>query len=172
MRYNLKLNFKGLYFYLMVSQTQIIKGLCSLIERNNTDIRKSKHIVLWDLEDCTLKEVKTCLEKQQYKYGLSDIFIFSDYPRSYRAICLTQINFSTLLKIILENKYIDYNFFYWTVRRSKATIRYGDKKERPENRIVDILKSDIPYKLPEKFIFVEYETGLDKIGHTLEILKT
>lgn len=169
MRYNLRIKIKDINFYVCLSRTQTLKGLCSLIEKRQS-VPENIHICLWDLEGCTLKQTKEILQQQQERYDLSTIFILSDYPNSFRAVCFTQLPFWQLLKILIENPYLDYNFFYWTVLRSKATIRYSNKKNRKSQKIVAILQSDKPYIIPEELIFKTYDTGHDKQGHTLEFI--
>ena len=141
----------------MYSDTQTLEGITSLQP-------DGKHIIMFDLEDCSLEEAKETLRNVQQKYDLSDIFIVSDAERSYRGWCYSKVDLKTLLKILLDVDYLDYNFFYYTVKRRKATLRTNNKRNRVEQKIVCVLWSypvQIPKKALEKVI---YDTGIEKRG--------
>jgi len=159
MRFNLRIKKFGYTFFMMVSETQTLEGITSL----QSD---GKHIVLWDLENCSLNEAENTLRRVQKKYCLSDIFIVSDVERSYRAWCFSKVDFKTYLKILLDTDYLDWNFFYWTVSRGKATLRLSNKKSREPQKIISVLES-YPAPIPEKFQKVIYDTGIQKRGLTV-----
>ena len=78
-----------------------------------------------------------------------------------------------MLHILLETEFVDYNFFYWTVERGKATLRISDKQNREKQKIVSIIRQkgyqvfeDVSLSQLER---VDYETGTDKIGIFKEI---
>jgi len=147
-------------FFSMLSETQTLKGKTSLIP--NSD---GKHVVMWDLEDCSLKEAEETLMKVQVSYSLSDIFIVSDKERSFRAWCFSQVDLKTLRKILSDTEYVDRNFDYYTVKRRKATLRdiNCNKKGRPKQELVSTLHSySVP--IPEKYEDVIYDTGVEKRG--------
>ena len=86
---------------------------------------------------------------------------------SLRAFCYTQVHFETFLKILLDTKHLDWNFFEYTVRRKKATLRVSKKHNRPEQKIVDVLESyfvPIPKDQTEQ---VSYDTGVKKEGWSI-----
>jgi hypothetical protein len=89
---------------------------------------------------------------------------------AYRAWCFSKVNFETFLKILLDSlSILDYNFFYYTVKCRKATLRTGSKKDRPTQKVVSVLKSyavSIPFGdcVVEKVV---YDTGLKKRGVSL-----
>lgn len=147
----------------MIAQTQTLEGVISL----QTD---GSHIVMWDLENCTVEEAKKVLEKVQRKYCLSHIYVTSDVEKSYRAWCFSKIDFQTFLKILVEClSILDYNFFYYTVKRKKATLRTCCKKGRTPQKVVCVLKSyyrTVPFGncAVEKVV---YGTGLEKRGISL-----
>lgn len=64
----------------MVAETQTLEGVASLQP-------DGKHIVMWDLEKCTLKQAEGTLWNVQRKYTLSDIYVASDAEGSYRGWC-------------------------------------------------------------------------------------
>lgn len=147
-------------FFIMFAKTQTLKGKTSLIPDSN-----GKHILMWDLENCTEEESDETLRKCQTSYSLSNIYKFSDIERSYRAWCFNRVDLNTLLKILLDTDYVDPLFFYHTVKRKKATLRNPNcnKKDRPKQELVSVLKS---YWLPppKKFEEVIYDTGVVKRG--------
>lgn len=125
-----------------------------------------KHIVMWDLENCSLKQAKETLRKIQKEYCLSDVFIVTDSEGSYRAWCFSKVDFKFFLKILLETEFLDWNFFYWTVTRGKATLRTNSKKNREPQRVVSVLES-YPVMFPSSCEKVVYDTGVAKRGFTV-----
>lgn len=147
----------------MLAQTQKLIGITSKIVND----KFNRHYVFWDLEKCSLKEAEATLRSIQRDYDLGTIFITSDFPNSFRAWCFTKVDFNTLLHILLETEFVDYNFFYWTVQKGKATLRISHKKDRLQQKIISILsdKEDIYNDfLLTQLERVDYETGTDKIG--------
>jgi hypothetical protein len=149
----------------MIAKTQTLEGVTSLQSDGN-------HIIMWDLENCNLKQAEKTLTEIQKKYCLSHIYIASDNQNSYRAWCFSKIDFNTFLKILVESlSILDYNFFYYTVKRRKATLRTGSKKGRPAQKVVSVLESYC-YPIPIEESIVEkvvYDTGLQKRGISLLI---
>ena len=163
MRINFRLRFKQFTLFFMISHTQKLEGISSLSNRE-----EKLHYPMWDIEYSTLNEVKENLKNLQIKYDLSDIYIMSDKEGSYRAICFCQVDFKTLCKILLDTHKLDYNFFYWTVQRGKATIRISNKLDRDDLKIIDVLENYYQ-PIPKQFEYVIYETGNDKIGKCIII---
>jgi hypothetical protein len=161
MRFNFRVKFANLTFFAMIAKTQTLEGVTSLQSDGS-------HIVMWDLENCTLQKAEKTLRKIQRKYRLSNIYIASDVEGSYRAWCFSTVDFNTFLKVLVDSLGIlDYNFFYYTVRRRKATLRTSMKKGRPAQRVVRFLES---YPVPFNQSVVEkvvYDTGLEKRGISL-----
>jgi hypothetical protein len=162
MRYNFRVVVAGVTFFVMIAKTQTLEGITSLQ-------RDGKHIVMWDLENCTLRQIKKLLKKIQKNYGLSDIKVVTDNDKTYRAWCFSKVDFIILLKILVDSlSILDYNFFYYTVKRRKATLRTGTKKGRSAQRVVCVLKShscsidcDV---VGERVV---YDTGLEKRGRSI-----
>jgi hypothetical protein len=161
MRFNFRVKIANLTFFAMIAKTQTLEGVTSLQ-------KDGSHIVMLDLEKCGLEKVENVLGKVQEKYGLSDIFIVSDCENSYRAWCLSKVDFVTFLKILVDSlSILDYNFFYYTVKRKKATLRTSPKKGRPSQRVVSVLYSysaSFDESIVEKVV---YDTGLEKRGISL-----
>jgi hypothetical protein len=159
MRFNFMAKIFNHTFFMMLAETQKLNGITSKTENG-------KHYIFWDLEKCTLEQAKQTLSIVQDWFGLSDIFIVSDIENSYRAFCFSEVDFKTFLKILLSTDYVDYNFFYWTVKRGSATSRTTDKRNRNKQKIVSVLES-FPIPIPERFQYVEFETGVQKYGHNI-----
>jgi hypothetical protein len=140
----------------MIAKTQTLEGITSIQP-------DGKHLVFFDLEKCNLQQAEEILGKVQISYGLSDIFIISDTEESYRGWCFSKVDFRTLLRILLNVDSLDYNFFYWTVFKGKATLRTSNKRNRPPQKIVSVLRSySVP--IPESCEKVVYDTGVVKRG--------
>ncbi len=146
----------------MLSETQTLEGITSLQ-------KDGAHIIMFDLEGFSLQEVENILLRVQVSYSLSDIFITSDRDRSFRAWCFSKVDFYTFLEIlihVLKRGYLDYNFFWWTANKSKATLRTNHKKNRPPQKVVSVLKSySVP--IPKSVEMVTYDTGVKKRGFTI-----
>ena len=124
---------------------------------------------MFDLEGFSLQEVEDILLRLQVSYSLSDIFITSDRDRSFRAWCFSEVDFYTFLEIliqVLKRGYLDYNFFWWTVDKSKATLGTNSKKNRPPQKVVSILRS-YSLSIPKSVEMVTYDTGVKTRGLTV-----
>jgi hypothetical protein len=159
MRWNLRIKAGNLTFFAMLCRTQRLEGVTSLQP-------DGKHIIMWDLEKCSLQQAKETLRKVQTNYCLFDIFIVSDIECSYRAWCFSKVNFKIFLKILLETEFLDWNFLCWTVTRGKATLRTNNKKNREPQKVVSVLES-YPVLFPSSCEKVVYDTGLKKRGLTV-----
>jgi len=148
--------------FFMISKTQTLEGVTS-------KVGEDEHIILWDLENCTLEQAKQTLADVQYKYRLGDIYITSDCEGSYRAWCFSRRPFKEYLKILLDTEHLDWNFFWWTVRRGQATLRTSNKQGRPPQKVVAYLKGYEPTEFPDKMVHVLYDTGLEKRGVVVKL---
>ena len=159
MRRNIRIKLFGHTFFLMFAKTQTLEGVTSLQPNG-------KHIIMWDLEKCSLQQAKKTLLEMQIKYGLSDIFIVSDAEESFRGWCFSKVDFKTFLQILLDTKFLDWNFFWWTVKRGKATLRVSNKENRASQEIVSVLYS-FSEKIPDSCERVVYDTGVEKRGASI-----
>jgi hypothetical protein len=64
---------------------------------------------------------------------------------------------------------LDFGFFIWSVRRTNATIRLSDKVGRPKQRLVYVLRGYEKTEPPKQVLWCAYETGLEKVGKTIEL---
>ena len=158
-RFNFRARIGNVTFFFMLAKTQTLEGVTSL----QTD---GTHIVLWDLENCTLKQAEETLRCVQTRYGLSHIYIASDAEGSYRAWCFSKVDYKTLLHILLDTEHLDPIFFDYTVKRKKATLRTSDKKGRIPQELVSVLES-CPAPIPETWEMVTYDTGIVKRGRSI-----
>ena len=67
---------------------------------------------------------------------------------------------------LIDSGILDYNFFWWTVNKSKATLRTNQKKNRPKQELVSTPHSySVP--IPDRFYYAIYDTGVEKRGLTI-----
>ena len=173
MRINLRAKIHGYTFFIMLAKTQSLSGITSKVVGDEF----KRHYVFWDLEQCTLGQAKLALKYVQEQYDLGTIFVTSDFPHSFRAWCFSKVAFLTLIRILIDTAFVDYNFIYWTMQKGKATLRLSPKQNRPEQKLVAVFSRDYEEEwqnleekrkremfLPNQFEQVNYETGYDKIG--------
>jgi hypothetical protein len=158
-RFNFRAKIGNITFFFMFAKTQTLEGVTSLQPNG-------KHIVMWDLEKCTLKQAEKTLRNVQRKYGLSHIYVVSDVEGSYRAWCFSKVDYKTLLHILLDTDYLDPIFFDYTVKRKKSTLRTSNKQGRPLQKAVSVLESHL-VPIPETWEKVTYDTGLVKKGRSI-----
>jgi hypothetical protein len=159
MRFNFRAKIGNITFFFMVAKTQTLEGVTSLQP-------DGIHTVLWDLENCTLKQAEETLRAVQRKYGLSHIYVVSDSEGSYRVWCFSKVDYKTLLHILLDTDYLDPVFFDYTVKRKKATLRTSNKQGRPPQELLSVIES-YPASIPETWEKVTYDTGLVKRGRSI-----
>lgn len=153
----------GFSILILFAKTQRLHGITSLIP-NSVD----KHIILADVENCTLKQVIEESRFVQQKYDLSNMYIKSDAENSFRVWCFSIVSFKKLLKILLDFDHLDMVFFDYTNKRKKATLRDDKKKGRPREKIVAVLES-YPMPVPEHVREVFYDTGIVKKGISISL---
>ena len=142
-----------------IAESQTLEGITS-------KAGNELHYVFADIEGCNTPTAIAEAKYVQKKYVLPDIVLVSDRENSFRLWCFGKVDFKTLLKILLDIPHLDYNFFFWTVQRTKATLRVSDKKNRPPQKVVAFLSS-YPVPIPETVEKVIYDTGIQKRGLTL-----
>lgn len=137
-----------------IAQVQTLKGITSKVG--------NKHFILWDIENVSLHKAVNVLTKIQKKWKLSNIYITSDKESSYHAFCYSLVSFKTMLKILLDStSIIDWSFFVWTCHRKASTIRLSNKKNRPSQELVRVIRSYFA-PIPKKVVKVIYDTGIEK----------
>jgi hypothetical protein len=162
MRFNFRLKIGTLTLFFMLSQTQTLEGVASKVGRD-------EHMILWDMEGCTLDQATETLATVQYKHRLGDIFLVSDAEGSYRGWCFSRRPWKEYLTILLDTEYLCYNFFHWTVRRGQATLRTSSKLGRPHQRVVAFLSGYEQTAVPQTLTHVLYDTGFEKRGVTVKV---
>ena len=152
----------------MVAETQTLEGITSKVIG-----REGYHYPLFDIENpkqrLPLETIEHELGKIQLKYNQSDFFITSDKKESYRAYCFNEVKMTDYMRMqldLIDVGILDYNFFWWTVNKSKATLRISPKRNRPKQELLSTLHSySVP--IPDKFESVLYDTGVQKRGLTV-----
>jgi hypothetical protein len=132
----LKLGSLTVFFksFFMISHTQDLEGLTSKVGKN-------EHIILWDLDKCTLDEAIKKLADVQFEFRLGNIFIVSDAEKSFRAWCFSRRSFLEYVHILIHTfPLLDFGFFIWTIRRTASTLRVNDKEGRPSQKVVAYLQ--------------------------------
>ena len=166
-RLNILLKLGSFTFFAMISKTQSLEGVCSRVSK---DKHGGKHIILLDLEGASLEKVVEALRKVQLSYGLGDVWLVSDAPKSFRAWCFSVRPWTTYLRIMLDlidSGVLDYNFYFWTVKRGEATLRTSNKQGRPPQQVVAFLRGYEETAIPDKLTRCLYDTGIEKRGAVL-----
>lgn len=146
----------GFTLLFLFAKTQILEGITSRL-------LNKMHFILADVENCSNEEVIEEARDTQLKHGLSNMYIYSDFERSFRIFCYSLVDYPTLLKILLDFKHLDMIFFDYVVRHKKATLRVGKKENRPSPKLVKVLET-YPMPFPEQVEHAFYETGVVKEG--------
>lgn len=116
-----------------------------------------------------MDDARKTLSTVQFCHRLGDVFIVSDVEKSFRGWCFSVRSWKEYLIILLETDHLDYNFFYWTVRRGSATLRLNNKEGRPPQRCVAFLEGYEETVVPEKMVHVVYDTGVEKRGRVISL---
>jgi hypothetical protein len=166
-RFNLRIGLGPFAIFFMFSHRQRLEGICSKVVGEQD---KHMHYIFWDLEGYPLEKVVQKLSEVQKEFGLGDIYVLSDHPNSYRALCFSKRPFTEYIHILCHSfPMLDFGFFIWSVRRTNATIRLSDKVGRPKQRLVYVLRGYEKTELPKQVLWCVYETGLEKVGKTIEL---
>jgi len=164
MRLNFRIKKFGFTLFFMLSKTQTIEGITSLLPNG-------LHNPFFDIENCSLEQAENGLGKVQVSYNLPDTYMASDKNESFRAWCFAEVRFTDYLRMqldLIDNGLLDYNFFWWTVKQCKATLRLSGKRYRPLQQVVSVLKSySVP--IPDTGLRerVVYDSGIEKRGLTI-----
>ena len=144
----------------MIATSQTLEGLTGLLKSGH-------HVIFWDIEGTSFEKAERTLKKVQKKYHLAHIYLVSDFKNSYRAWCWSRVTFPTLMLILTDSlSILDYNFYYYTVKRRKATLRTAKKKDRPQQKVISVLPSYFA-EIPEEMERVIYDTGTEKRGFSV-----
>ena len=162
MRINYRMKIGNITAFFMLSHSQSLEGVTSLQD-------DGLHTPFFDIENCSLDECVSALKELQFIYNLSDVFVTCDLDRSFRVWCFCHVNYLNYLEMqiqLLRKKLLDYNFFWWTVKQGKSTLRTTSKKGRQQQKVVAFLPSfSVPF--PKKCEKVLYDTGVQKRGLTV-----
>ena len=169
-RFNFRLTTALFTFFIMLARSQQVEGVTSRVYDYNGK-PTNNHYIFWDLEGCSLEQIKKTLKKVQQHYRLSNIYLTSDNnDKTYRGWCFSIVSFETFLKILIDSlSVMDYGFFYYTIKRKEATLRLSQKEGRPFQTCTDVLESfSVPF--PTGIMKrVVYNTGNEKKGTTINL---
>lgn len=190
MKLSLRIKMFNWTFFSLLSKTQRLSGIVSRIENNEFKRSDNMHILLWDLESCTLDEAINELRRIQIKYDLSDIFITTDrvilangkYPipkgrrkadgmkSGFNAWCFTVKPFVEYIHILTDTRYTDFQFLWWTMHYCEATLRITPKEGRGNIKCLARLRSyDVLVPFGKKILINDYDTGSIKRGIQLRM---
>jgi hypothetical protein len=126
----------------------------------NSKLKDGNHILMWDFDGVPLNEVAWALLTVQYKYKLSDIYIFNGgKPDSYMAYCYERLPWRKALSIVLDTPHVDYNFIKYSAFREKFTLRVSPKCGRWVHAVKILHSSYLPRaNVRELQDWVIYET--------------
>jgi hypothetical protein len=169
-RFNLRITTSRFTFFTMLSRSQRMEGVTSQVYDQNGK-PTNNHYVFWDLEGCSLEQIKKSLKKVQTRYSLGNIYLTSDNNgQTYRGWCFSIVTFETFLKILIDSlNVMDYGFFYYTIKRKEATLRLSQKEGRPFQSCTDVIESffvPFPSGIMSRIV---YNTGTEKKGTTLNL---
>jgi len=126
----------------------------------NSYVGDDKHILMWDFDLVTLREVKAALRVVQTRYFLSDIIIAqTGETKGYHAYCFTIVDWRRAVEIMASTPLVDLKYLKWCLFRGRFTLRVGEKMGRISHKVA-ILEG---YCLPDATIadlklWVIYET--------------
>lgn len=123
-------------FHLSVKKVELRHGLCSKVNYCNS------HVVLWDFDNSELNDIKIELKRLQNKYNLSTIYILQSSEKNYHAYCFTPCDFTEVIHILSETRFIDKVYLRLGVARGYYTLRYSDKNNYKIKLIDSIVSSN------------------------------
>lgn len=102
----------------------------------NSTLNDGNHIIMWDFDHKTLREIKRELGRVQIIYQLPDIVILrSSEPDNYIAYCFKRCDWVESMRIVLSTEGIDLNFFKYGVYRGHWTLRVTEKLDTYPYRV-------------------------------------
>jgi hypothetical protein len=115
------------------------KGFCSKIRD------RDEHILMWDFDNLTLKEVEDNLKTIQYIYRLPPIYIVrTSDDEHYHAYCFKACPFETALQILTDTKGTDKVFIAFGILRGYWTLRF-DRSFRAVSFLDSVVEPDVDW---------------------------
>jgi hypothetical protein len=130
----------------------------------NSNLDGDDHILMWDFDDTSLKDVVDELLRVQRIYELPKIYILeTKKDTNYMAYCFKRTPWRKVVEIIAFTKGVDWNYLKYGVYRNRFTLRVTPKCERLI-RLCLTLPSAVPEdcSIPDLKSWVKYETLADK----------
>jgi hypothetical protein len=109
----------------------------------NSNVSKTKHILMWDFDGTNLGTVLDELSRIQRIYKLPPIWVFETKKgKNFIAYCFKKCKWREAVEIIAATKGVDWGFFKYGVYREHFTLRVSEKRgKRPE--LIAILDSPV-----------------------------
>lgn len=126
----------------------------------NSNLENGLHILMWDFDDVSYPDMEEALKVVQMRYLLSDIHILkTKEPDNFIAYCFSSFVWRTVVEIIAQTQYVDWQFFRFGVYRGHFTLRVTPKNERVPVLVKRLEGYCLPdTKPPDLKSWVKYET--------------
>ena len=140
-------------FSVSASKVVDVKGFNSILSDKH-------HILLWDFDNSSKRDVALALMNVQSQYGLPEIRVSnSGKSRHWVACCFKRLRFREALQILASTPGIDVSFLKYGIYRGHWTLRITPKNQRRIKfafRLGSNVPPDVsPYELKS---FVHYES--------------
>lgn len=129
----------------------------------NSNVGKGKHILMWDFDDTTLRNVMTDLLVVQKTYKLPNIYILeTKKEQNYIAYCFKVVTMKKAVEIIAFTKGVCWSFLKYAMMRSKFTLRVTAKHGR-KPKLAMVLPSKVKADITLRQLrnWTEYDTLAD-----------
>jgi len=107
-------------------------------------LRSGKHIIIWDFDESSLKQVKENLRLTSLSAlpeHLPKIYILETSPKCYSAICFARRKFSRSFWIAYNTDGVDIEFLSRAIDNGYFTLRVGPK-DGYLPRLADVIESE------------------------------
>lgn len=110
---------------------QRVKRVEGFISR--LDTTPEKHIIMWDFDDVTRRQVRDALWDVMERLRLPDVYFWhTGRDGSYHAVCLDPFDFSDVIHALMLTRHVEPAYIALSVMRGYCTLRYTPKgNERP-----------------------------------------
>jgi len=129
----------------------------------NSKLKDGHHILMWDFDHRTLKQVETALRQVQRKYVLPPIYILQgSNMKSYIAYCFVRMSLHAVSLIIMDTMGVCWNYIKYGIYRGHYTLRISEKQGKRPILVTVLNGLDRPHStIADLESFVKYETLMD-----------
>jgi len=151
---NIRLNVGSFHLFVALSRQVTVKGINSKIE--NSD----EHVLFWDFDNVSLRDVYASLKEVQEKFHLGNIVVIDTGLDGYwHAYSFCRYSWPSVLHILASTKHLDSTFFKIGVIRGYFTLRITAKKYRGFTYVTKLYGHQKDNVLPEQLeSVIEYRT--------------